>query len=551
MSSAIYYQSDGYKLGKNKIMGRQVAGNSFLKAYFKYTKDSQFWVYSSNKSGAEEFCSFARENGRKEEVKFIDFRNTAALKEPGILFYPGPDISLHSKRRSLYQNNAWSLCGITHTICSAKIMESIQNLVTSPVHPWDALICTSKAARSNIIKILEVEEENLRHKLKASNFTRPQLPIIPLGIDSSEFKFTKEEKINAKNYFNLINNEIVILYVGRLSFHAKSNPFQMYKALEEVALISKRKIVLIECGMYASDGIKEAFYKASKSICPSINIIRVNGGGNNEKLKAYAAADIFCSLSDNIQETFGITPIEAMASGLPVIVSDWNGYKDTVRDGIDGYRIPTFMPESGNGIDFAIRYALEIDNFDMYIGNISNSISVSDSYLMQAFYKLITNDKLRVEMSKNAIKRVSDEFDWSKIIIKYQNLWDDLINIRINSENYNYKWSSRLDPFYAFSAYPTFSITDESKLKLKENDLDLTMKKLDKVKKLFIVNYSNYTMPDQKFLIRIVEVISDQIVTIYALKSNFKEINSTYLIRSIAWMNKFGIVEIQMSENIK
>jgi len=77
------------------------------------------------------------------------------------------------------------------------------------------------------------------------------------------------------------------------------------------------------------------------------------------------------------------------------------------------------------------------------------------------------------------------------------------------------------------------------------------MKKLDKVKKLFIVNYSNYTMPDQKFLIRIVEVISDQIVTIYALKSNFKEINSTYLIRSIAWMNKFGIVEIQMSENIK
>ena len=54
-------------------------------------------------------------------------------------------------------------------------------------------------------------------------------------------------------------------------------------------------------------------------------------------------------------------------------------------------------------------------------------------------------------------------------------------------------------------------------------------------------------MPDQKFLIRIVEVISDQIVSISALKSNFKEIDSTYLTRSIAWMNQFAIVEIQMS----
>ena len=547
MTSAIYYESDGYTVGDNNIMGRKVAGNSFLKAYFKYVEDSQFWVYSSNKSGAEEFCKFARENGRQEEVKFIDFKNTGALREPGVLFYPGPDISLHCKRRSFYQKNTWSLCGITHTICSAKVMESIQSLVTSPVYPWDALICTSTVARSNIIKIFEVEEENLRHKLKASNFIRPQLPIIPLGIDSSEFKFTKAERNNAKNNFNIINNEIVILYVGRLSFHAKSNPFQMYSSLEEVARISKRKIVLIECGLYANEGIKEAFYKASASLCPSINIIRVNGGGNNDKLKAFAAADIFCSLSDNIQETFGITPVEAMASGLPVIVSDWNGYKDTIRDGVDGYCIPTFMPESGNGIDFAIRYALEVDNYDMYVGNISNSISVSDSFLLKALYKLITNDKLRVEMGENGIKRVSDEFDWSKIIIKYQNLWSDLSHSRLNSENYNYQWSSRLDPFYAFSAYPTFSITDESKLKLKENNIDLTIKKIDKVKELFIVNYSNYTMPDQKILIRIIEAISDQIISISALKSNLNEIDSTYLTRSIAWMNKFGIVEIQMS----
>ena len=64
----------------------------------------------------------------------------------------------------------------------------------------------------------------------------------------------------------------------------------------------------------------------------------------------------------------------------------------------------------------------------------------------------------------------------------------------------------------------------------------MTFKKIDKVKKLFIVNYSEYTMPDQKLLIGIVEEINDKIITISELKINFKEINSTYLIRSIAWM---------------
>ncbi len=50
-------------------------------------------MYSSDKIRAEEFFNFARENGRKEEVKFLDFQNTGALIEPGILFYPGLDIS--------------------------------------------------------------------------------------------------------------------------------------------------------------------------------------------------------------------------------------------------------------------------------------------------------------------------------------------------------------------------------------------------------------------------------------------------------------------------
>ena len=57
------------------------------------------------------------------------------------------------------------------------------------------------------------------------------------------------------------------------------------------------------------------------------------------KRQALAAADIAVFLVDNPQETFGLAVVEAMAAGLPLVVSDWNGYRDLVRDGMDGFRL--------------------------------------------------------------------------------------------------------------------------------------------------------------------------------------------------------------------
>ena len=96
-----------------------------------------------------------------------------------------------------------------------------------------------------------------------------------------------------------------------------------------------------------------------------MKVITLDGRQASARQTAWAGADVFCSLSDNIQETFGIVPIEAMAAGLPVVVSDWDGYKDTVRHGVDGFRIPTCMPQAGLATDLALRHALEVDTYDM------------------------------------------------------------------------------------------------------------------------------------------------------------------------------------------
>src|SRR5690606_12309109 len=58
----------------------------------------------------------------------------------------------------------------------------------------------------------------------------------------------------------------------------------------------------------------------------------------------YSAADIF--VSTPWYEPFGITPLEAMACGTPVIGSDVGGIKYTVSDGETGFLVPPHDPQA-------------------------------------------------------------------------------------------------------------------------------------------------------------------------------------------------------------
>ena len=104
----------------------------------------------------------------------------------------------------------------------------------------------------------------------------------------------------------------------------------------------------------------------------------------NSKIESLNAANIFVSLSDNIQETFGLTVIEAMAAELPCVVTDWNGYKDLVKDNETGYLIPTKYAGEGdkeiNDVD--IDYNIEKINFDYMIGLKSMKTVIDEQLLI-------------------------------------------------------------------------------------------------------------------------------------------------------------------------
>jgi phosphatidyl-myo-inositol alpha-mannosyltransferase len=61
--------------------------------------------------------------------------------------------------------------------------------------------------------------------------------------------------------------------------------------------------------------------------------------GEREKRRVLEAADVLCAPSLG-GESFGMVLTEAFAAGTPVVASDIAGYRDVVRDGVDGVLVP-------------------------------------------------------------------------------------------------------------------------------------------------------------------------------------------------------------------
>ncbi len=549
---AIFYHPDAYSVRGRSIMGRRVAGESFLQGFLRHSRPGDIWAQIARPEDAQELLQSVRVSGRKGTVRLVQATSLGDLQQPGSLFVPGPGLGDYARQRSAFGNGAWSLCGVTHTTSSAHAMDAIVELVTAPVQPWDALICTSAAVKDNVERVLQAEVDYLQQRLGITKLVLPQLPVVPLGIDTSVFAFDDAAKQASRSALGIAEDELVVLYVGRLSFHAKAHPFAMYRALEAASAKTGRKVVLIECGWHSNDFIKSSFEQGAALACPNVRVIVLDGRRDEERRLAWSGADIFCSLSDNIQETFGITPVEAMAAGLPAIVSDWDGYRDTVRDGVEGFRIPTTMPTAGLGGDLALRHALGIDSYDMYCGHTCSLVAVDIEEASAKFALLLQSDELRQKMGEAGRLRAKTVYDWRVIIPQYEALWEQLADLRhpgaASQPQLPYPWPARADPFHIFQGYPTHKLLPETMLALVDHDLDAARRRLQNYRDLSMVNFARNVLPSDEELDQVLATAAVGPVAASTLVSSIDGARGVFVFRALAWLLKIGILRLEQSD---
>lgn len=526
-------------------MGRQVAGDSFLRGYAKHGTKQAFTCYAATQEHAAVFKEQVKGVRPGAETRWVPFPRLREIQEIGCLFYPSPGISKLAWQRRAVGQNAFSLCGLTHTISSARALDDLLALLSGPVQAWDAVILTSTAVRDAVTKLLQPHAEYLQDRLGASRFPLPQFPVIPLGVDAEQFAPSGAARARWRQRLGIGEEDVAVLYMGRLSFHAKAHPFPMYAALQKASTETGKRIHLIQAGWFASEPIEHIFRSAMAQQAPGVVSHILDGRSPEVRETIWSAADIFCSLADNIQETFGLSPVEAMAAGLPCVVSDWNGYKDSVRHGIDGFMVPTFVPPVGLATDVAQRYAADLDDYDMYIGRVSQVTVVDIEAAASAFKVLMENPITRRSMGAAAMERARTVFDWSRIIPRYERLWEELGHLRAGHRESAARRPShdfnliQPDPLRLFGHYASATVSYESRVELGEGHLHDVLRNP-------LAQLGLQLLATQQELEHIfAELEARRTASAQELVAGLAEPRRAIALRSLMWLAKFGLIRIQ------
>ena len=411
-----------------KVYGIHSATQGFVKAFIAHARPNELRF----RTDKEEVRAALRHEGARAAIPLKEVRIADNI-DRCTMFYavPQPDAFWLRRRAGA---GRYAICGLHHSLTGPDICAQMRDLTLAPTEPWDALVCTSRAARDAVRCMMEGWSDFLASRGGALPEPRLQLPVIPLGIDTGEFRPTGRDRSAATGLrakLSIPPDALTFLFLGRLNFSSKAHPLPMFLALERAQQELGRSIHLIQAGWFPSSAVAEATAALAREAAPSVVHHHVGSVSGDGRTEAYAAADVFISLTDNVQETFGLTLVEAMASGLPVVATDWDGYRDTVEAGVTGFLVPTTMAPVGAGWEIGLAAGLGGRPYNRYLMDVAQATSVDVDAAVRAVVALGRDRDLRSRMGEAGRRRAEAVFDWRTIISAYGELWNDLESRRI------------------------------------------------------------------------------------------------------------------------
>jgi glycosyltransferase involved in cell wall biosynthesis len=555
MSVCIQYTRPASGSNDSEIFGFDVAVTNFLSAYFRTSTAPQFLCRPTDTVSFDHFKALAQEAGIDAETRCIglDPRTPQSnLESISCLFRPDPLTVDLMWRRQQMRGRGFATCGLVHTMSGERIARAVSDMCIAPSDGTDALICPSVSIRNAVHNLWEIYADYLNHRF-GSKLTCPvQTPIIPLGIDTDKFikATTAHERAAQRAALGTTDDETIILFVGRLSFATKAHPLPLFMAAERAAQRTGRKVRLVMFGYFKPKDMESHFRALAADLCKTAAVEFIMNDDPRFPRGLWAAADIFTSLSDNVQESFGLTPIEAMACGLPAVVTDWDGYREGVRNGEDGFLIPTLTPPPASGMEIAQSY-YNHQNYGVALSAATQSTSVDIEACTQAFTLLIDNTGLRLAMGAKGRARAQGVFDWRHIIKSYEDLWTSLSERRLATPptphlpaNWPAAHPGYPNPWEMFKSFPTSHLvpTDILRIALDAPTVDVLLR-----------HEMNYFVPDlltpKDSLLELIAIIRRaNAARIADILAAFPPDRHDILWRCFGWMLKHGVCVLERTE---
>lgn len=365
--------------------------------------------------------------------------------------------------RDRYARKATPVTGQIHSLSYPRVHQDLARLAFLPPGPCDAVFCSSSTGKQALERALSDLDTAARDAGMVRPLTRPRLPVVPLGVDVDALGCGDRDK--ARTALGLTDNDCCFLVLARFTEADKVDLFpfvEVFARLLQRPTEGTQRPVLVLAGARQGTKTPEMVNLWAQSLGIG-HALRIEVDFVDElKPSLLAAADVFVSPVDNVQETFGQSVVEAMAAGLPIIASDFDGYRDTVTEEV-GIRVPTRIEGDWSELS---QLAPLLYERPLHLV-LSQSVTVDGAALEAAMRLLLSDRALREKLGHAAKSRARQHYAWPRVIQQYEQEWRRLGDSTFALERKPHPLSLRLD--HVFGGYGALRLEGAVKVQRTEH----------------------------------------------------------------------------------
>ncbi len=492
-------------LASSHVRGNGVAIDYLLQALLKHSQRARF-AFAVPDIRREEFNRWAVACLQHDDHQPVEIHSTSQVIKYGMKSI-APDIWLDLygdnqfalRMRDALSSRVYPTISVQHGLSTHSwLYDKFLRAMLTPSYACDSLICTSRACQKALVNILEEISGSFNEQFGTELKYGGRTDVIPLCVDTD--KLRPRDKSTLRKQLGIPYNAMVLLYVGYLS-QVKADLAPLLPMIRNLVAENPSVNLMFMVAGTGPESYSKALLGLVQEMGLATNVSLLREVSDIHKEQLFGAADIFVAPCDSMQESFGLSPVEAMACGLPQVVADWSGYRDTVLDGETGFLIPTCWGRcDGELVATGDMLGWQYDHVVQ-----GQSVALDIKCMHERLQLLIRRPDLRATMSERSRARAVAEFSYASVALRYDELWTQLATIADKVQPR--PTARRFDQpayFNCFGHFSTKELRDDGTIRKTGNNA-LSVRKLIRITQMELTGLLVF---DESLLERLIQLLS-------------------------------------------